>query len=192
MSVLARIAAPLAVVLIGSPALAHSGAGHSTLLAGLLHPLGGWDHLAAMLAVGLWAGTSSGHARWAWPLAFVLGMAAGGTLGMLGLALPATESAIAFSMLALGCATAAALRMPVALGVVLVAMLALTHGNAHGLEAPEAGAGLDFAIGFLLTTAALHVTGLAVGVAARRSGQRWLARGIGIGIALGGAAAALG
>ena len=35
-----------------------------------------------------------------------------------------------------------------------------THGAAHGVEAP-AGAGLSYVVGFLVTTAGLHVAGLA-------------------------------
>lgn len=34
---------------------AHSGAGGTALMDGLLHPLGGASHLVAMLAVGIWA-----------------------------------------------------------------------------------------------------------------------------------------
>ena len=45
----------LALLFTPTLAFAHPGHGTSGLLAGLSHPLGGLDHLLAMLAVGLWA-----------------------------------------------------------------------------------------------------------------------------------------
>ncbi|TIV92147.1 MAG: protein hupE, partial [Mesorhizobium sp.] len=66
------------------PAYAHVGIGTtSSFAAGFAHPLSGLDHLAAMIAVGLWAAMKGGRAVWAWPLAFVGVMLVGGALGML-------------------------------------------------------------------------------------------------------------
>ncbi|EPM83890.1 urease accessory protein, partial [Pseudomonas syringae pv. actinidiae ICMP 18886] len=44
----------LALLLVPTLALAHPGHGDNGLIAGISHPLGGLDHLLAMLAVGLW------------------------------------------------------------------------------------------------------------------------------------------
>ncbi|RWE66669.1 MAG: protein hupE, partial [Mesorhizobium sp.] len=66
------------------PAEAHVGAGStSSFAAGFVHPLSGLDHMTAMVAVGLWAAMKGGKALWAWPLAFLGVMLAGGALGML-------------------------------------------------------------------------------------------------------------
>ncbi|MFN6977257.1 MAG: HupE/UreJ family protein, partial [Gemmobacter sp.] len=47
----------LGALLLSTPALAHTGhGGTSGLLAGLLHPVLGLDHLLAMVAVGIWSG----------------------------------------------------------------------------------------------------------------------------------------
>ena len=60
----------LALLFTPTLAFAHPGHGTSGLLAGLGHPLGGLDHLLAMLAVGLWAAQQQGQAtgRCPWPL----------------------------------------------------------------------------------------------------------------------------
>jgi hypothetical protein len=46
----------------------------------------------------------------------------------------------------------------------LVGMFAMFHGVAHGAEMPNTAAGLDYAVGFVLATALLHLAGIAAGV----------------------------
>jgi urease accessory protein len=69
---------------------------------GFLHPLSGWDHLLAMIAVGLWAAQHRGRAVWLIPASFVGVMLLGGILGVAGVYVPGAELAIAISVLALG------------------------------------------------------------------------------------------
>ncbi|WP_236461580.1 HupE/UreJ family protein, partial [Pseudomonas syringae] len=123
----------LALLLVPTLALAHPGHGDNGLIAGISHPLGGLDHLLAMLAVGLWAAQQQGAARWALPCTFVGTMLIGGVLGFEGLNLPALESGIAASVLALGLAVALAVRPPLALAVAATALFALFHGVAPRL-----------------------------------------------------------
>ena len=143
-------------------ALAHPGHAESGLLAGAGHPLGGADHLLAMLAVGLWAAQQQGAARWALPCTFVGTMLISGMLGFEGLELPALESGIAASVLALGLAVALALRPPLVMAVAATALFALFHGVAHGLELPDMSSPWAYAAGFVAATAALHAAGYAV------------------------------
>ncbi len=71
------------LVLGASPALAHPGHGSAvSFAAGVAHPLSGLDHIAVMVAVGLWAALKGGRALWVWPAAFVGVMLIGGALGM--------------------------------------------------------------------------------------------------------------
>lgn len=151
----------LALLLAPSLAFAHPGHGDHGLMAGLGHPLGGLDHLLAMLAVGLWAAQQSGAARWALPVTFVATLLVGGLLGFAGLQLPALESGIAASVLALGLAVALAVRPPLPLAMLATAAFALFHGVAHGLELPEMSSAWTYAIGFVAATAALHAAGYA-------------------------------
>ena len=72
--------APLLTVVLffaaASAAFAHPG--HSSvdgIASGFAHPLSGWDHLLAMIAIGLWAAQLGGRACWRVPAAFVSVMA---------------------------------------------------------------------------------------------------------------------
>ena len=172
--------------LAATPACAHVGVGnHFSVMHGFQHPLGGLDHLAAMIGVGLWAGLAGGRRVWVWPLAFVAMMIVGGILGRAGVALPMVEPTIALSVVVLGVLVAATIRVPVAIGAVIVAVFAIFHGYAHGAEAPATG-WLGYAAGFVAATALLHLVGIAV--------ARLLERGSGLVPvrALGGVTAALG
>ena len=154
--------AALVLLLAPAIAMAHPGHGDNGLVAGIGHPIGGLDHLLAMLAVGLWAAQQSGAARWALPVSFVGTMLIGGVLGFAGLELPALESGIAASVLALGLGVALAVRPPLVLAVAATAAFALFHGVAHGLELPEMSSPGAYAAGFVIATAALHAVGYAV------------------------------
>lgn len=153
-----------ALTLLFIPGLAFAHTGHATtgLLAGLSHPLGGLDHLLAMLAVGLWAAQQQGQARWALPVTFVASLLFGGLLGFAGTQMPLLETGIAGSVLALGLLVALAARLPLAVALGLAALFGLSHGVAHGLELPGAASPLTYASGFIAATALLHASGYAL------------------------------
>ena len=172
------------LVVMPTVVLAHEGHG-SGFLSGLGHPVGGMDHLLAMLAVGLWAAMLGGRALWALPLAFVGAMLAGGMLGLAALPLPGVEPMILASVVLLGVAAALALRLPAGWAAVAVAAFGLFHGHAHGAEGPETGLVL-YAAGFALATMGLHLVGLAVGLGLNRLAAGGTLRVLGVGTALGG------
>src|SRR6267154_2021546 len=87
---------------LAAPALAHTGEGGGGFIAGLAHPLFGPDHVVAMVAVGLWGAFLKSPAIWTLPIVFPLVMAGGGVLGIIGVPLPAVETGIACSAIALG------------------------------------------------------------------------------------------
>jgi len=167
----------LAIVLLPSLAQAHPGHAMNTMggAAGLLHPLSGLDHLCAMVAVGLWAAQRGGRALWLMPLAFVSMMALGATLGMNGFQIPLAGQGIAASVLILGLLIAAAARLPLAASALIAGVFAIFHGYAHGTEMPLAASGLNYGLGFLATTAALHLSGIGFGLMAQRWGSKqWI------------------
>ncbi|MBD1551770.1 HupE/UreJ family protein [Pseudomonas typographi] len=176
----------LAWLLAPALAFAHPGHGDSGLLAGVSHPLGGLDHLLAMLAVGLWAAQQQGKARWLLPCTFVATMLLGGVLGFEGWQLPAMESGIAASVLALGLAVALAVRPPLTVAMAATALFALFHGVAHGLELPAMNSPWAYAAGFVTATATLHAIGFAVVRLLPRAAAP-LVRLAGVGSALAGA-----
>jgi urease accessory protein len=153
-------------------ALAHPGhEGHDItwdFRSGFLHPLSGFDHLVAMVAVGLWAAQLGGRARWLVPVAFVSVMALGGALGRTGLTIPGVEQAIAASVLVLGLLIAMAVRPPVAVGMGLAGLFAIFHGFAHGAEMPATASGLGYGEGFIAATVLLHAVGLGLGLLGAR------------------------
>ncbi len=176
-----------ALTVTASGAAAHTFGAHGAGFAqGIAHPLGGIDHLLAMVAVGLWAAQLGGRALWAVPASFVAMMAVGGVAGMLGAPLPLVELGIAGSLVVLGILVALAARLPVAVSAVLVGLLALFHGHAHGSELPEATSALAYGLGFVVATASLHGLGIAIGTLLRRDAGRLLLRLGGAGIAASG------
>jgi urease accessory protein len=77
-TVLALGLAGAALMALPAAALAHPGHMEpSGFMHGFEHPLGGLDHLLAMVAVGLWAAQSGGRALLALPAAFVGAMILG-------------------------------------------------------------------------------------------------------------------
>ena len=151
---------------IGPAVLAHVFAGDAGPGAGFMHPLTGADHLLAMFCVGVLSARIGGRAVWALPAAFVGVMLLGGILGMTGVALPASEFGIAASVLALGGLLAIGHRTPMVVGLVAAGTFGLFHGFAHGHEMPLASSPLLYAIGFLISTAGLHVLGALSGALA--------------------------
>jgi urease accessory protein len=137
-------------------------------LAGLEHPWMGFDHLLAMVAVGLWAVQIEGKAIWMVPLAFVGAMILGGLAGTYGLVLPLNEQAIVFSDLLLGALILLAVRWSMSWSVGLVALLALFHGVAHGAEMPHSAIVGWYVTGFVLSTVSLHGLGMGLGTAIHR------------------------
>lgn len=182
---LASLALLAAFALATPLAQAHEGAGLAGgFMSGFAHPLLGWDHVVAMLAVGLWGAFLGAPALWLLPVVFPLVMAAGGALGVLGVPLPAVEIGIAVSAIALGGVVAGALRPPLWVAALLVALFAIFHGHAHGTELPQAASPLAYSLGFVVATGLLHLTGIALGLLTRWPAGRIAVRGMGAGIAL--------
>ncbi|NJN38404.1 MAG: HupE/UreJ family protein [Acaryochloridaceae cyanobacterium CSU_3_4] len=153
---------------------------------GMFHPIGGLDHILAMLAVGLWAAQLGGVAIWLIPLSFVGIMALGGVLGILGAPLPFVEQGIVASDLILGGLVLMATRLPLITSVAIVGILAIFHGYAHGTEMPQDAQALSYAAGFMVATAGLHLSGLGVATLIKKLLKDRLVRIAGGGILLGG------
>jgi urease accessory protein len=149
-------------LLSASPAFAHAGHG---ITSGFLHPFLGWDHLAAMLAVGAWGATLGARAIWAVPAAFVSAMIVGGGLAMAGFALPFVETMILASVLVLAGFVVARVKMPVWSGMAVVGLFALAHGFAHGAEIPAGASPWIFGAGFVAATSLIHALGAVAALA---------------------------
>jgi urease accessory protein len=167
----------LASFLMLTPALAHTGIGDTTGLAhGMSHPVGGVDHVLAMVAVGLLAALMGGRALWLVPTSFVAMMALGGALGMAGIGIPFVEIGIALSVVVFGAAVAWRADMSVLAAATVAGLFAICHGQVHGAEIPDTASGFEYGIGFVLAAALLHVTGIGLGLALGRLSEHRAAR----------------
>lgn len=185
----ARHVAMIAVAL-ALPSFAHAHPGNALVYdcaSGLAHPFHGWDHLTAMIAVGVLAAQLGGRTRWILPAAFITVMSCAAVLGARGITLPGIETIIATSVLVFGLMIAATARLPLAVSASLVGLFAFAHGLAHGTEIPVTTAAVSYGTGFVLSTAALHGAGLLFGYLASRSSPR-LPRAAGVACAAVGAA----
>lgn len=158
-----------AMLLVASgAAFGHTGHPVSGWAAGCIHPFSGLDHMLAMLAIGLWAVQSEERRVWLLPAAFMSALAAGAAVSMIWqYAMPALETGMALSVLAIGLLIALSVRLPVGISMEIVALFGIFHGYAHGLELPASANPLTYIMGFLLATAALHLGGIAVGMLMR-------------------------
>jgi len=166
------------------PASAHGGGDIAGGFAGGFgHPLFGPDHVAAMVAVGLWGAMLGPPAIWLLPIAFPLVMAFGGVLGIVAVPMPRVEVGIAISAIVLGLMIALAVRAPLVVAVAVVSAFAILHGHAHGSELPPGADAIAFSAGFVIATGLLHVGGIGLGLATRRPAGRIAVRIMGAAIA---------
>ena len=182
----ANLRATVLLVLTAIPAFAHTGDLSGGFLGGFAHPLFGPDHVVAMVAVGLWGAFLGPPPMFVLPIVFPLVMAAGGVLGIIGIALPAAEVAIAASAIVLGFMVASAARPPLWVAATIVATFAIFHGYAHGAELPAGADAAAYSIGFVTATGLLHLAGIALGLTVRWPAGRMGVRGTGAAIACAG------
>lgn len=175
--------------LFSMPAFAHESAAgfDGGFVSGFTHPLFGWDHVAAMIAVGIWGAFLRAPAIWLLPIVFPMVMALGAALGIAGIPVPFIEPGIAASSIVIGLAILLAWRAPIALAAVIVGVFAIFHGHAHGTELPHSANAIAYAIGFVLATGMLHLAGIAFGLLIDRPGGKIALRGAGGVIAMLGA-----
>jgi urease accessory protein len=163
-----RFLAVLILLAVASgPALAHGDVRTHThgLTAGALHPLTGVDHLLAMLAVGLVAAKLGGRALFALPGAFLAGMFGGGVIALAGVEVPLAEAGILFGLAALAATLLFVRHAPLGVGMAVAGLFGMFHGAAHGSELPELAEPAGYVAGFLVSTAALLLTGAIIGLA---------------------------
>ena len=152
----------LSSLMISEPAFAHvSEEGlKGGFISGYIHPLLGWDHVAAMVAVGIWGAFLGHRAIWILPIVFPFIMVIGGILGMVGVPVPFIVPGIALSSIIIGLAIAFKWRAPLWIASIIVGSFAIYHGYAHGQNLPAASNPIAFALGFVLGSGTLHLIGI--------------------------------
>ena len=177
----------LATVFLALPSLcfAHAKDDGEGFMAGLLHPVFGFDHLLAMVSVGVVSAQLGGASLWRVPVAFVIAMALGGLMGIFQVPLPLRELGIAASVILLGLAIIHVdAATPPLVPFVFVLFFGICHGHAHGAEMPGSISPAFYTLGFLLSTSLLHLLGLGIGeLAIRRAKLLSRLRYVGAGMA---------
>ncbi len=169
-------------------ASAHVGGIPGGFASGFFHPILGWDHVAAMVAVGMWGAFLGRPALWLLPILFPMVMACGAAFGIAGFDLPHTETGIALSSMVLGVMILLGVRAPLWVAGLIVGVFAVCHGYAHGVELPAASNPFAFALGFIISTGLLHLCGIGLGFLLGVPGGKYVVRGTGAAIALVGTA----
>jgi urease accessory protein len=178
----------LTLFLLPTPAFAHSVGSAGGFLSGLTHPVLGFDHLLAMLSVGILSAQMGGRAIWSVPTTFVTVMALGALIGIKNIGIPGVEYGIAVSVLVLGISLAMEKKLLPVWAMLFVGFFAVFHGHAHGTEMPKIVKPMIYAAGFLMGTAGIHVVGVLVGIIASKSAKgaeilRFIGAGIsGVGV----------
>lgn len=136
------------------------------LVSGLGHPIFGFDHLAAVVAVGCLAALQPRGAVLA--IGYVLALILGVVTHLGGVAVPGTEYAVALSVVALGALLIRARPSSLAVLAGLFTVTGLIHGNALGesIIGAERAPLLAYLLGLALIQSALALAVIA--------GARWL------------------
>jgi len=163
---------------------AHEVEGAGGFLSGFNHPVLGFDHLLAMLSVGILSAQMGGKAIWKVPATFVVVMLIGGVFGINGINFISVELGIMCSVLILGIVIAADKKIPTFIAMLVVGFFAIFHGHAHGTEMPYLAEPLLYALGFVTGTAMIHIAGVMIGLSSSKfnDGQQLL-KLLGAGIA---------
>ena len=133
---------------------------YGPFLSGITHPVLGFDHLWAMVSVGMISAQIGGRAIWTVPATFVVVMFFGGLLGLNYGGLTGYEIGIAISVLLLGSALAADQKLNAVFAMIAVAVFAVFHGYAHGEEIPTIAEPPPYVAGFMTGTIILHIAGV--------------------------------
>ena len=183
----ASLAVTVIVLLWPFAAWAHVQSGQAGgFLSGLSHPISGFDHVLAMVAVGLWGAQLGAPAMWLLPVAFPMMMAFGGMLGLMGTPLPGVEIGIAVSGVVLGTLILGETKMPLIGALLVVAFFAVFHGHAHGTELSPGQNAMLYSLGFVICTGSLHGVGIGMGLVHRWGVGRLALRGAGSAVMAGG------
>jgi hydrogenase/urease accessory protein HupE len=129
---------------------------------GFHHPLAGWDHLLAMVGVGIWAAQLRGQAIWMLPLVFVTVMSLGGLAGVASFSVPNAEIMILLSGLILSIFIVRKTRFSAPLNMLIIAYFAFFHGYAHGQEISTSASLVSYTAGFVFATLLLHGAGILI------------------------------
>jgi urease accessory protein len=143
-----------------SGAFAHTGAHTGGFMSGLLHPIGGLDHILAMVGVGMVA-YFAGQKGFMAIGSFMMAMIVAAVIGFSGLTLVGIEQGILLSIAAVFLLVGFASKMPTYFIASIIGFFGFFHGFAHGAEFAS-GSFVSYIAGFSVATFTLHMIGLSL------------------------------
>ncbi|WP_394242929.1 HupE/UreJ family protein [Vibrio astriarenae] len=147
-----------------SVVLAHGVESSAGFLSGVVHPMLGWEHLLAMIAVGMLGSQYHSAAVWQVPAAFITSLLVGLYLGESGVLLALYQLAIAISLILFGLLITFRTKIPVSIVILVVLFFGVFHGYAHGIEIVGLVNPTGFRKGFFMGSVIIHIIGICLGL----------------------------
>lgn len=158
----------LAFAIFANYTFAHSDHAESiSFMAGILHPLTGWDHLLAILLVSFWSAFTLKKV-WLGPILFMCAMSVGVIFSLRQFSVEWFELGVAISIVGLGLLIYIHQKLHLSLALGLIGLFGFFHGYAHADALGDASNAMVSLIsmdllGLLIATAMLHGVGIALG-----------------------------
>jgi len=144
-----------------SGAFAHTGTHEmGGFMSGLLHPIGGFDHILAMVGVGILAYVI-GQKGFTAIISFMVCMIVAALIGYSGVGMVGVEEGILLSIATVVLLIVFSQKIPTLFIASIVGVFGFFHGFAHGTEFAN-GSFVSYIVGFSVSTIILHIVGFAV------------------------------
>lgn len=151
-----KVISSLLLLLSPTLAFAHTGHSHHTgFTSGLLHPVGGLDHMLLAMGLALLFYRGIKHGSLYGGFALCVALLSGFLFSQnIGLSTSLVEAGIILSIL---CTAAALFWGKKTTALLIMSALAVFHGMAHGLEMPHNASAFAFMLGMLTTMLGLFI-----------------------------------
>jgi urease accessory protein len=160
-------------------AFAHTGhAEYSSFWAGLFHPLSGLDHLLVLIALGIWLAHSQIRMKTSIILSFAVIFSLAIVLGTQFVGAN-FEVGIASTLVVVGGLLAFAWRGNDWIQSGIMVIVAAVHGFVHGTELTSSNSGLFFGLALLISSLAILLAGMGLGVLCRKFAAEYVTRILG-------------
>ncbi|MBV7340119.1 HupE/UreJ family protein [Chloroflexi bacterium TSY] len=148
------------------PIFAHGLIGNE-LSAGSSNPIAGWDHLVAIIAVGIVSTKMDGRSIWGVLLLFLPSIAVGYSIGIQHVIWPYAEWGVPLSLVGLGLLMTLPRRPQLLVVSLTILLFGMSHGYAHGIEWIDKTSGWWHSLGFLGITIGVYIMGVILGLLCR-------------------------
>lgn len=162
----------IVLILLPVTAMAHAMPG-SGVIADLYNPIGGWDHFLVLVAVGMISSQLGKRAIGLMVALLASAVLSGWLIGMWQNAVPIVEWGVVLSILFMGLQLVMPKKIPVLFTYLSILVCGFWHGYDNASEVEQATTQAIATVGFIVTTAALYMMGMLLGLIAYRDPVRY-------------------